>query len=131
MAETRREKFLQSSKDAAEALNKAKAEFAAIQAKFNTLEAELQEFKTNSESQAKQDAEKITQEGEKLANQISSETKRIATEEIAKARYLLREELMSAAKKKAEQTILETLNESEKNRILSARVTDLKNYQVQ
>ena len=125
MAELRRDKFLQSSKDAAAALQQAQPGLELLQKKFSSLDQELLEFKKQSQTQAEEDAQRILQEGEKLATQIATETKRVAVEEVARAKQAFREELVSAARVVAELKITEKLTDAEKARILAARMSDL------
>ncbi|MCX6126525.1 MAG: hypothetical protein NTV34_17460 [Proteobacteria bacterium] len=123
MAELRRDKFLQSSKDAAAALQQAQQGL--LQKKFNLIDQELTDFKKQSQALAEEEAQRILHEGEKLATQIAAETKRVAVEEVARAKHAFREELVSAARVVAEQKIAEKLTDAEKARILSVRMSDL------
>jgi F-type H+-transporting ATPase subunit b len=130
MAQTRRDKFLASTKESSEALEKANAEFKQIKERFEALNAELSTFKTESENQARAEAAKIVSEGDRLAAQILSETKKVAEEEIARARRELRDEIVSAAKDKASKQLASSLSDAEKSKILSTRISDLKTYRV-
>lgn len=130
LASGRREKYLSASKEAAQALEKAKEQFAALKAKFDVLESELEVFKQQSESLAKEDSMRMVADGERLATQILDETKKIAAEEISRARRELREEIVAAARQEAEQKISSGLSDADRSRILSSRVSDLAEYRV-
>lgn len=130
MALGRRTKYLDASKEAAKALEEAQRKFTEIKTKFDSLENELNTFKAQSEKLAADEAAKLVADGEKLAAQIVSETKKIAFEEINRARTELRHEIVMAAKAAAEQKIEASLNDSEKARILSGRLNDLRGFQV-
>lgn len=130
MAAARRNKFLDASKEAAQALTNAQSQFREMKSKFDALESELSSFKAESEHLASEEAKRLVAEGERIAAQILSETKRLATEEISRARFELRQEIVAAAKKAAESKLEAGLSESDKSRILSTRAQELKNYHV-
>lgn len=130
MAAARRSKFLDASKEAAQALTNAQSQFREIKTRFDALESELSSFRSESEQLANDEAKRLVAEGERIAAQILSETKRFATEEISRARFELRQEIVAAAKKAAEAKLEAGLPEADKSRILSARAQELKNYHV-
>lgn len=130
MAEARREKHLAASKEAASALERARAEFTAIKSKFDVLDAELSSFKAQSESVAKAEAQRLVAEGEKLSQQILAETKKLAGEEISRARRELRDEIVAAARRDAEEKIAKNLGETDKSKILASRISELGSYQI-
>lgn len=130
MATGRRTKFLDASKEAAQALTVAQGKFDEIKAKFDSIESELESFKKESEALAHEEAKRMIAEGERIATQILSETKRLAVEEISRARIELRQEIVAAAKLAAEAKIASGLSEGDKSRILANRATELKNYHV-
>lgn len=130
MALGRREKFLNASKEAAQALASAEARFNEMKTKFDSLDAELNSFKKDSEALANDEAARLVAEGERIANQILNETKRLAVEEINRARTELRQEIVAAAKNAAEAKLESGIADADKARILSARTKDLQSYHV-
>lgn len=130
MAAKRRGKFLDASKDAAQALKNAQAQFHDIKAKFDSIEAELASFKRESEALANDEAKRLVNEGERIATQILAETKRLAVEEINRARIELRQEIVAAAKMAAEAKLEAGLPDADKTRILNARSAELQSYHV-
>lgn len=130
MAMGRRSKFLDASKDAAQALTVAQQKFDEIKTKFDTIEAELASFKKESEALAHDEAKRLVAEGERIATQILGETKRLAVEEISRARSELRQEIVAAAKKAAEVKLESELSEADKARILASRAAELQKYHV-
>ena len=130
MAAARRTKFLDASKEAAQALTNAQSQFQNMKTKFDALEAELSSFRVESEQLASDEAKRMVAEGERIAAQILAETKRLAEEEINRARFELRQEIVAAAKKVAEEKIEAGLPEGDKSRILSTRAQELQSYHV-
>jgi F-type H+-transporting ATPase subunit b len=130
MASDTREKFLSSSRDAQKALDEAKKQFDALNAKFNSLEMELLEFKKQSEKNARDEAANLQSEGEKLAAHIKGETQRIACDELLRAKAELRQEIVAAALKQAESSIASGLSDQDKSQILGKRIADLRAYHI-
>lgn len=130
MALSRRQKFLAASKEAAATLQSAQKQFKELKDRFDVIDGELEAFKRASENLAKEEAAKLIAEGERLSVQIALEIKSLAMEEIARARFELRQEIVLAAAKSAEQKIEQNLDVSEKARILAGRMVDLRAFQV-
>ena len=130
MAAKRRGKFLDASKEAAQALTNAQSQFQEIKTKFDSIETELASFKRESEALANDEAKRLVSEGERIAAQILSETKRVAAEEINRARTELRQEIVAAAKKAAEAKLAAGIPEADKTRILTTRSAELQSYHV-
>ncbi|MCX6117911.1 MAG: hypothetical protein NT027_10235 [Proteobacteria bacterium] len=130
MAQGRRDKYLNASKEAAKALEDAQAQFNEIKKKFDAIDSELKSFKQQSEAVAKDEAAKIIAEGERLGHQISLEAKRIAEEEIARAKFEMRQEIVKAALKSAENKIETSLGDADKAKLMTRRIGDLRAYHV-
>lgn len=130
MALGRRTKYLDASKEAAKALASAQEQFDEIKRKFDSIEAELAGFKKESEALANDEAKRLVAEGERVAAQIMAETKRLAVEEINRARTELRQEIVAAAKKAAEAKLEAGLSDADKTRILASRSAELQGMHV-
>jgi F0F1-type ATP synthase membrane subunit b/b' len=120
----RREKFLAQSKEATKKLEESQRKFHALQQKFNSLEAELKSFDLQNEARAKDEAMQLVVEGERLATQIRNEIKKLAEEEVARAKVELRAEIVAAAKAEATKD-LAGLSIQQKDTILRSRFAEL------
>lgn len=130
MAAGRRNQFLQASQEAAKSLELAQTKFKEIKTKFDAIDSELKTFQQQSESLAKEEAQRLVAEGEKVAAQIVAETKRLASDEINRARLELRQEIVQAARSEAEKKIESGLAAGDKSKIMSNRLSDLNSYRV-
>jgi F0F1-type ATP synthase membrane subunit b/b' len=124
MANSRRENFLSASKEAATALDAARAGFEDVKKRFDGLEADLNQFKQQSESQALQESKRLLDETERFTKQLKEETNRLAGDAVAQARQQLRLEIIQGAKTMAAAKIQADLDTQSKNNILKSRITD-------
>lgn len=131
MASDRREIFLSASKEAALALESARKGFDDVKKRFEALDRELVEFKKQSESAAQDEAKRILDETERFARQLKEETNRMAKEAIERARFELREEIVSAAKDAAAMRIQKELDPIAKEKILRSQIASAGTMTVQ
>lgn len=131
VAKNRRENFLAASKEAAAALESAKSSFSEVKSRFDALDSELSQFKSQSEKAAQVEASKMVEETEKFVRLLEDETKRFANDAIERARTELRNEIIIAAKEQAAKKIETGLDSAAKEKILKAKIADTSSMVVQ
>jgi F0F1-type ATP synthase membrane subunit b/b' len=122
MAKTRRDNFLAASKEASQALEKAKESFDEVKKRFDALEAELSSFKVQSEKSAQEEGRRSIEDAERVAKQIKEETNRLAGEALERAKHELRQEVVQAAKLIVEKRIASDLDQATREKIISAKI---------
>ena len=128
MAASRRNTYLEATRDAQKALEMAQEKFTEIKKRHDSLDAELAAFKSQSEANVREEAKKLVDDAERLSIQIREETKKIAQDAIFQARHELRQEITQAAVAEAAKKITANLGAGDKKAIIQTRINDLHNY---
>jgi F0F1-type ATP synthase membrane subunit b/b' len=122
MVAARREAFISASKEAAQALTDARKVFDEVKNRFDSLEQELSDFAKQSEKMAHDEAARMLSETERFTAQLKEETGRLAKDAIERARFELRQELVTVAKALAASRIEKELDGAAKAKILKAQI---------
>lgn len=124
MAAARRDVYLSASKNAAAALETARQTFDAVKNRLDALDAEMAEFRKQSDASAHDEARKIQEDTERFVRQLETETIRLAADAVATARQELRREIVEAARDVAAAKIGTDLNAQTRETILKNRISD-------
>ena len=96
----RKTSFEQQLKEANAAKEEAQAKHKELSEKLSKLSTEVSEIKNKAKSQAEAEAQKIVKDAETLAAHLTKEAQRIADAEVAKAKSVLRDEILKGVKEK-------------------------------
>jgi F0F1-type ATP synthase membrane subunit b/b' len=124
MAAARRDAYLSASKAAAAALESARQTFDGVKKRLDALDAELAEFKKQSDAAAHAEAVKMAEETDRFVRQLETETARLAVDAVEQARQQLRREIVEAARDMAATKLETDLNAGNKETILKNRIAD-------
>lgn len=131
MATNRRQQFLAASKEAQAALESAQKAFSEVKNRLSQLDADLDAFKAQSEASARAESTRLLEETAKLAEQIKSETSKLAETAIESAKLELRKEIVDAAKQRVAERITKDLDNSKKQAILQSKIKEVATLTIQ
>lgn len=90
------------------------------------LDQEIQEIKEGARKDAEAEAQKIIEQGKKLAGYMKEEAVRVAEAEVSKAREELQKDILVSVRQKVEEKVRQDMTSDEKKQFIQSQVSRLR-----
>ena len=125
-AQKKRQDFEAAKAEAERARNEAVEALQKLEARMANLQTEIDDIRNSAKAAADHEAERIVSGAKELAQHLEDEAKRIAANEVEKARHELRVEVIRQAKESVASKIKNELGAEEHGRLMQDRIGKLK-----
>lgn len=130
-ATKKRTDFLRVMSDAKKSFDEASDALAQLKTRQANLNSEIDELKKMSEAAAKNEADRIAGEAERLASHLKVEAKRVAAAEVQKAKASIRQEIVDAVCGNVKEKISKEVSSDKHLEIVRKNISELKSIRVE